>query len=384
MRLMPQDFRSTVAVLAPSFPPGFRGGGPARTLDALTRAAPVQYDVRVVTPNRDAGEPVPMDVVSGKWTSRAGVAVFYAPLASIKDLVRMYREIQRLRPDVLYLNSLFNFSFSILPRFLGAIGVWGDARILLAPRGELDPGALRIRGMKKRAFLWLYRELGLWKRVIWHASSTAEARAIRDTWGPAVNIVIRENETLLPARALEPKQHSGALRAVFMSRLSVKKGLLLALQAMSDIPVVMNFDVYGPEEDARYVAECRAQAKRVSSNVHVSFRGPVVADAVREVLSEYDVMLFPTAGENFGHVIAEALSAACPVLTTDTTPWSELLREGAGEVVNEDIESWRLAILRFAEMSASERLKKREAAATGYSKWRARSDAPHVFDLLDR
>ena len=38
----------------------------------------------------------------------------------------------------------------------------------------------------------------------------------------------------------------------------------------------------------------------------------------------------PTFGENFCHVIREALSAGCPVLISDQTPWRNLQECGAG------------------------------------------------------
>ena len=41
-------------------------------------------------------------------------------------------------------------------------------------------------------------------------------------------------------------------------------------------------------------------------------------------------MLFPTFGENFGHVIFEALAAGCPILLSDQTPWRGLKEKGCG------------------------------------------------------
>jgi glycosyltransferase involved in cell wall biosynthesis len=46
---------------------------------------------------------------------------------------------------------------------------------------------------------------------------------------------------------------------------------------------------------------------------------------VREVFSRYDAFVLPTLGENVGHVIAESLSASCPVICSDETPWTDLL-----------------------------------------------------------
>ena len=68
-------------------------------------------------------------------------------------------------------------------------------------------------------------------------------------------------------------------------------------------------------------------------------------------------MLMPTAGENFGHVIAEALSVSCPVMCTPATPWTECLTAGGGLVVDTlEPHDWRVAIERLAAASPAERL----------------------------
>lgn len=51
---------------------------------------------------------------------------------------------------------------------------------------------------------------------------------------------------------------------------------------------------------------------------------------VPDKLAEYDLFFLPTLGENFGHVIAEALSSGLPVLISDTTPWRDLAEKSLG------------------------------------------------------
>jgi glycosyltransferase involved in cell wall biosynthesis len=45
---------------------------------------------------------------------------------------------------------------------------------------------------------------------------------------------------------------------------------------------------------------------------------------VSKVFGSAHLFFFPTKGENYGHVIAEALEAGCPVLISDQTPWSDV------------------------------------------------------------
>lgn len=372
-----------VAVLAPSFPPAFRGGGPARTLDALTRALPKAVEGYVFAPDRDAGSVERLAVDSNRWSAWDRVPTYFASVDRPGDLARMYRELRRLRANVVYVNSLFNLKFSILPRILVALRYWRPAALLIAPRGELDAGALRIRSVKKRVFLVAYRALGLNRHVVWHASSDNEADAIRRVWGDRASVLVRENETLLPDSAETPSAHEGPLRAVFLSRLSPKKGLLTALEALSQVDHPVDLDIYGPEEDATYVSACRRAATIVPPFVHIRFHGPLEPRDVRTMLAAHDVMVFPTAGENFGHVIAEALSASCAVMTSDTTPWSSVLRGGGGVVVEPNTpESWAEQIAVFASMTPDERLSLRLGAGRAYQRWRTQPTPPHVFEML--
>ena len=78
-------------------------------------------------------------------------------------------------------------------------------------------------------------------------------------------------------------------------------------------------------------------------------------------------MVLLTAGENYGHVIAEALQAGCPVITTPTTPWTQVVREGGGEIVeNRDNDREVANVLgrwasRDADELAAARIRAREA-----------------------
>lgn len=44
----------------------------------------------------------------------------------------------------------------------------------------------------------------------------------------------------------------------------------------------------------------------------------------------YDLFFLTTLGENYGHAIVEALSAGCPVLISNQTPWNDIASRDAG------------------------------------------------------
>ena len=65
-------------------------------------------------------------------------------------------------------------------------------------------------------------------------------------------------------------------------------------------------------------------------NIQWIYQGDVASEEVQLKLSEHDVFLFPTLGENYGDVIFEALSVGCIPIISDQTPWEEIKSRDAG------------------------------------------------------
>jgi glycosyltransferase involved in cell wall biosynthesis len=205
-------------------------------------------------------------------------------------------------------------------------------RFVLAPRGELHPGALSIRRPKKVGFLRLARALGLLRGVVWHATSEEEAESIREWFGARVDVIVAPVITGAveeqPVRRSE--KNAGSLEIAFLSRISPKKNLLGAIRLLDGLSGELSFNIFGPTEDRGYWEQCRAAARQLPPNVKVRYHGGVAAHEVADVLAKNHVLLFPTLGENFGHVISEALLAGVPVLVSDQTPWRGLEERRAG------------------------------------------------------
>ena len=71
----------------------------------------------------------------------------------------------------------------------------------------------------------------------------------------------------------------------------------------------------------------------------------------------------PRSGENFGHVIIEALSAGCLALISDRTPWRGLEDAGVGwDLALYDLQAFRAAIEDLAAASPAERAERAERA----------------------
>jgi glycosyltransferase involved in cell wall biosynthesis len=311
--------------------PGYKGGGPITTLAGMVERLGRELRFRVVTRDRDLGDAEPYPGVSGGTAHAVGQAevVYLAPGALS---LRGVRAALRAAPyDVLYLNSFFSPRLTLQPLLLRRARLLPDRPVVVAPRGEFSPGALALKAPKKRAFIAAARAAGLYRGVLWQASAGAEADDIR-RWFPDAEIRVAPDlapEPAAAAAARTPKE-AGRLRAVFLSRISPKKNLLGALRALAEVRGPVELEVYGPAEDAAYWDECRREIERLPPHVTVHVRGAVTPVQVPAALAGGHVLLLPTLGENFGHVVLEALLAGTLPLLSDRTPWRGLEARGVG------------------------------------------------------
>lgn len=331
---------SQILVALDAYLPGYKAGGPIKSVNALVNSLGADFSWRIICPDRDLGSDLPYPgVVADQWTPVGQAMVYYASPRTLRpwNLVCLLRGCSY---DMLYLNSFFSPRMSVLPVASAYAGLLDRKRILIAPRGEFSPGALAIKAWKKRPYLGLVRLLGLYNKCFWHLSTTRELDELCAEFDFAgqSSFVARNSFVAqdLPGSSdslVEPARGPDApsrLSVVFLSRISPKKNLDFALMALAHVQAPMVFTVYGPEEDAPYVRRCRELAEGLPANVEVRWGGAVPAADVVQVLSAHDLMLLPTRGENFGHVFVEAWAAGLPVLISDQTPWRELEQKGVG------------------------------------------------------
>jgi glycosyltransferase involved in cell wall biosynthesis len=377
--------RTSVVVFGDFFPPAYLGGGPIQTLDALVRSAPENFEVWVVTRNADLGSRDPLGVVEDCWIELSlGLRVRYVS-ESLRSRMSAIRAVRRIKPEIMYVNSYFSLTYSIVPQLLARFRIIPAQQVLVAPRGEFGGAALGMKSTKKRLFIKLHRLLGLTQQAIWHASSEDEAHRIRESTTARSDVLVRPNETNLPATATPPPNRPpGPLQIIHCARLVPIKGLITLLEALRSVRADVDLHIYGPQEDAEYTADCIQVSSLTPDNVSVVFHQSVSHDEVVKLYKRFDLMAFPTMGENFGHAIAESLSASCPVMCADTTPWSTVLRNGGGKVVSpSDPETWAHAIEEYAALGENTWADNRQAAKIAYGDWYAsQAESPHIFSLV--
>ena len=128
---------------------------------------------------------------------------------------------------------------------------------------------------------------------------------------------------------------------LFVSRMHPKKGALELVEAWGKIVVSSQslvasgwvcelvYTVNG-EIEQEYEAKVKARVKNLGLQDLFVFTGALNDDEKWKAYARADLFILPTYSENFGLVVAEALWAGVPVITTKGTPWQELDEQKCG------------------------------------------------------
>ena len=243
--------KKNILIFTDWYLPAYKAGGPVKSIAALVFYLKDEFNFYIITSNRDVFAVKPhKNIKSNTWqTLINGEQVYYFSdeIFSFKNLLALLKEITC---DAVYLNSFFSKRFTIYPllqKKLNNIKV----PILLAPRGMLGSGALNLKSKKKNAFISLAKAAGLYKNIIWHATSLQEENEIKHIFGNAVPIKNISNLILPPADSRNDySKEINQVKICFVSRIAKKKNLLFALQVLQTITKGnIIFDIYGPAED---------------------------------------------------------------------------------------------------------------------------------------
>lgn len=332
---MPSTLKPIILTFTPFYLPGYRGGGPIRSIANMVERLSDHYQFLIFTTDRDLDDKFPYPYVNvDSWNQVGKAKVFYAS-SSTRTLQGITRLLRETNYDLLYLNSFFDIHFTILPLLARWMKLVIDRPIVVAPRGEFSEGAFKLKRLKKATFVKLVRSMGLYKNITWHASTDFEQADILRVMSDEILTTVAGNVSVAPdlmdAKNLysttnftERIRGSRCLNVCFLSRLSPKKNLDFALRVLARVSVPVQFTIYGPQEDQVYWNMCQKLIEQLPQHIKVSYVGGVPHEQVRASLAKHDLFFLPTHGENFGHVFVEAWSAGLLVLVSDQTPWRSL------------------------------------------------------------
>lgn len=329
-----QKNKSKLLLFSDWFYPGYKAGGPIKSVTNLSIALQKSIEVYVFTADTDLNETKAyQNIESNKWIfpiENSNVKVYYCSKDKLNKQ-RIIEIINEVKPTHIYLNHLWSYWFVLQPLFI----VWRkfkNIKIVLCPRGALFPSALHYLKTypKKKAVLTIIKLLSIHKKIHFHATTTQEQEVIEQHFGN-VKIDIANNlpDLQQPSLTLIEKKVEH-LKIVFIARIVDIKNLKVLLNNLLLVTSNVELTIAGPKENETYWNECNSIISRLSSNIKVNYIGQITPQQVMPLIKEHHLYCLPTQGENFGHSIFEAFMIGRPVLISNKTPWLNLTETKAG------------------------------------------------------
>ncbi len=348
-----KSIKPTILIFIDWFEPGFRAGGPIRSVANMVSFLSSQYNFKLVTRDTDYTETIPYpNIETDVWLRiNSSTEIYYISASNLK-LRTIEKILSNTQRDFVYLNSMYSVYFSLAPLWFNK----NNTKVVLAPRGMLSPGSLRVKSFKKKLFLKLFKLSGRLKKVIFQVTSTSELSDVQSVFSKneifnASNFP--SNITEAPVKNITPIP----LKLINIGRISPEKNNLFAIEILKDLnfPVVLDF--YGPINDREYYEKCVELSQSIS-NVKINFRGVIRPNQIAQTLKDYHFFLSPSTGENYGHSIVESLLNSTPVIISDKTPWKDLKIANSGFDLPLETQIFKETLMTIPELIKSEKINK--------------------------
>jgi glycosyltransferase involved in cell wall biosynthesis len=314
-----------ILIFTNNFLPGFRAGGPVTSIANLVQLIDKDFEIIIVTSNKDLGNKnAYTQVIHDEVVRYEKFNVIYLSHINIQSV---QKTIKNCKPDLVYLNSFFS-TFTQFVLFSLKIKLKTNIPVIMAPRGELQPNALAIKAFKKKLYLVAFKFLKMHENIYFHATDLIEYNCIEkmfNTNSISTLANVPKTQENLPLVKLKNE-----LKIIFISRIRSNKNLIFALLSLAKCKGHIVFDIYGPIEDDDYWNACLLEIDRLPKNIVVNYKGVVEPIKIPYILRQYHTLLFPTQTENFGHVIVEAMQSGVVPIISDQTPWVNLSFYNAG------------------------------------------------------
>ena len=270
----------------------------------------------------DAGEDVFVAVqnphAAGLYALDARVKLI--PISSLSQ-VRSAHEF-----DIVHIHGLW-------PPILHKISQWANREhlpVVWSPHGMLAPWAMKHKWWKKWLPWHLYQKGDLKKAKMLHVTSEQEADWIK-ALGFTQPITVAPLGTHLPS--MRPGAEKREKVLLFVGRIYPVKALDRLIQAFAMVPLEVcrewRLRLVGPDQAGH--KECLdAIVKSMELERSVEFAGPKYGDELSAEYDACDCLALVSHTENFGATVVDAMAHGKPVITSDKTPWREVMERRCG------------------------------------------------------
>ena len=229
---------------------------------------------------------------------------------------------------------------------------------IIQPHGFLMPYSRNLYKLKKDLIFSIYERSNIESSDMLVACAKEEALVLRNLF-PNKNISIIPNA--IPDEFFNTENKTKIYKKkksmLFLSQIIPVKGIERIIKSIHEIGVNKFLDwefLIAGYEDVQYKRILEKMISDYELKEVVKFIGPKFGLDKIKTFDNADVFLLPSYSENFGVVVAEALSRGIPVLATKGTPWEELELNNCGFWVDNTELGIKNGILQILQSSEEE------------------------------
>ncbi len=325
-------------------------GGPSKAVFGMVQALR-RHDVEasILTTN-DHGPGIDPSLPTGRWCQREGVPLlafprWSPPLRPLREFAISPGLVAWLRRhvrdyDLLHVHAIFSFPSTWSMAQARRSGVPYVVRTI----GQLSPWSLSQSPARKRWMLRLVERRNLDAAAALHFTSRAErdeAAALGLLPPPLLvplGVSAPDPQPRIPGREGSP------VRFLFLSRLHPKKGLHRLVKALAILQARQpgaswSLSIAGSGA-AGYEDALRSLIRQGGIEERCQWLGHLQGPLKTQQLCAADWLVLPSAGENFGIVVAEALACGTPVILSPEVAIADLVKAaGAGLICSSEPEA---------------------------------------------
>lgn len=229
---------------------------------------------------------------------------------------------------------------------------------VIQPHGYLEPFRLNQKKSKKKLGFFLYEKRNILKSDIVLACSDDEGNKLKLMF-PSKNIAVIQNgiDPQFLSRPSLKNNSSDVKILLFLSQIIPLKGLDRLIEVIYDLgkEAISGWEVHIAGYNAgAYGDELATKVNNLDLSNIVKFIGPQLGEDKIKAYDNAAAFVLPTFNENFGIVVAEALSRGLPVLTTKGAPWADLELYDCGYWVDNTDLGIKNGILQILQSSEEE------------------------------
>lgn len=277
----------------------------------------------------------------------------------------LYEKLEDYQPDIIHVQGIWQYHSYVAYRYKRN---HPKTKVILTPRGMVDPWALKNSAWKKKIVGHLFEYKNLRTADCMHALCLSEYDSMRQ-FGLKNPIAIMPNGYNLPSNLSFDRNHEKRVM-LFVGRIHPKKGireLLTAIKLVKDenpeLLAKWEFRIAGWDQNG-HIQELMSQSTNLELDEYVKFIGSVYADKKDEEMRKANAFVLTSFSEGLPMSVLEAWAYKLPVLMTDYCNIPEGFEANAAIRVDTTPESIKAGLISILSMDDA---KLNEIGENGYN-----------------